>query len=193
MDVQFFDLVARRIAHEALLHAQDDLGDNLQFAIHEHIEGVGDDAFGGVFHGHNAVIRAAFADFGKNIGNGLLRSIFQAGAEAADGCLMGESGFRTEIGDVHGLLQREGAGHDLAIDGLKLFAGDRAGIEAGDAVQYGALAMRRINFLAGLALDRANGEHVACAFVQKAHELLVQCINGLTMYWNAQRSKDEEL
>src|SRR5439155_753270 len=43
---QLLELRFPRIAEQAMLHAQDDLRNNLQIAIHEHVEGVCDDAFG---------------------------------------------------------------------------------------------------------------------------------------------------
>src|SRR5690606_9806540 len=43
------DLIAGTGTDEALLDAEDDLGDDLQVAVHEHVERVGNDAFGGVF------------------------------------------------------------------------------------------------------------------------------------------------
>jgi hypothetical protein len=39
----------------------------------------------------------------------------------------------------------------------------------------------------------ANVPHMARSFVQKAHELLIQFINGLAMYGNAQQSKNGKL
>ena len=72
MGVEFFDFGARRIADEAMLNTEDDLRDDFQVTVHEHVERVGDDAFGGIFDGNNAVIRAIFADFAENVRNGFL-------------------------------------------------------------------------------------------------------------------------
>ena len=44
---------------------QNNLRNDFQIAVHEHVERVRDDAFRGIFHGHDAVIRAVFGDLGK--------------------------------------------------------------------------------------------------------------------------------
>jgi len=46
-----------------LLDLQNDLRNDFQLAVGEHVERVRDDAFGGIFHRHHAVIRRALADF----------------------------------------------------------------------------------------------------------------------------------
>ena len=43
---QLLELRFPRVAEQAMLHAQDDLRNDLQIAIDEHVEGVSDDAFG---------------------------------------------------------------------------------------------------------------------------------------------------
>jgi hypothetical protein len=72
MRVKFFDFRARRIAQQTLLHLQNNLRNDFQIAVHEHVERVGDDAFGGIFHGHDAVISAFFADLGEHVRDGFL-------------------------------------------------------------------------------------------------------------------------
>ena len=61
-------------AHEAMLHRQNDLRHDFQIAIHEHVQRVGHYAFSGILDRDHAIIRAALADFGKDVGNGLLRA-----------------------------------------------------------------------------------------------------------------------
>ena len=51
-----------------------------------------------------------------------------------------------------------------------------------DAVEHGALAVRRVNFLAGLELDFADGQHMARALVEQPDDLRVQLVNRLTMF-----------
>ena len=82
---------------------------------------------------------------------------------------------------VSDLLQRQRAGHDLAIDGAKLFVGHRAAVELADALEHGAFAMRRVDFLAGLELDFADGQHVPRAFIEQPDDLRVQLVNRLAM------------
>ena len=79
MSVKFFDLVAATaFAQQAMLNGQNDLGDDFQIAVNEHIESVGDDAFGRILDGHDTVIRAVFADFAEDVGDGLLGRIVKA-------------------------------------------------------------------------------------------------------------------
>jgi hypothetical protein len=115
MGIELFDLGPPGIAEQAMLHLQYDLGDNFQVAVDEHIERVGHDPLGGILNRHDSVIRAVLADFGKDVGDGLLVGVPQAGAEPADGRLVGEGGFRPEIRDGHRFFERQGARHDLAV------------------------------------------------------------------------------
>ena len=133
-----------------MLHLQNDLRNDFQIAVHEHVERVRDDAFGGIFHGHDAVIRAVFGDLGENVRDGFLRRVAQARTEPADGRLMRERRLRAEIRDGHGLFERERAGHDFAVNRAQLLVGHRPGVGLADALEHGAFAMRRINLLAGL-------------------------------------------
>ncbi len=135
-----------------MLHRQNDLRDDLQVAVHEHVERVRHDAFGRVLDRHHAVVRAVLADLGEDIGDGLLRGVAQAGAEAADGRLVGEGRLRPQVGNGQGLLQRQGAGHDLAVNRPQRLVGERPLVLPADPLQHRPLAVRRINLLAGLAL-----------------------------------------
>jgi hypothetical protein len=169
-----------------LLDVQNDLRNDLQIAVHEHVERVRDDAFGGIFHRHHTVIGALFGNLGEYVGDGFLRGIIQAGTEFLDGRLMRERRFRPEIRNGHGLFQRERAGHDLAVDGAELIVGDRAGVVAAHAVEHGAFAMRRVDFLARLQLDLADGQDVARALVQQFDDLRVKLVNRLAMFGDVQ-------
>ncbi len=73
MNVQAFDVFFAAISGKAILDWQNDLRNDFQVAVHEHVERVRDDAFGGIFHRHNAIVRGLLADLGKNIRDGLLR------------------------------------------------------------------------------------------------------------------------
>ena len=116
--------------------------------------------------------------------------VFQARPESPDGRLVGKRRLRPEIRDGHGLLQRERAGHDFAVNGTKLFVGDRPLVQAADALKHGALAVRRVNFLAGLELEFANGQHVARAPVEQPDDLRVQRVNRLAMFGNVQTKEE---
>lgn len=99
--VEFFDSGAADAGDEAVANGHDDLGDDFEIAVHEHVKGVGDDAFGGVFDGDNSVVGAAFAHFGENVGDGFLGEVLEAVSKSADGGLVGEGGFRAKKGDGH--------------------------------------------------------------------------------------------
>jgi hypothetical protein len=150
---------------------------------------VRDYAFGGIFHRYDAVIRAALLHLGENVRDGLLRGVFQAGAEPANGGLVREGSFRAEIGDAQGLFQCERAGHDFTINRLQLFGGHWAGIQFGHAVEHSPFAMRRVDFLAAGVFDFADGQDMAGAFAQEPHKLLVELINRLAMFGKVQNAR----
>ena len=172
------------IAGQAILNRQNNLRNDFQIAVHEHVERVRDDAFGGVLDRHDAVVRAVFADLGEHVGNGLLRHVAQTGTETADGGLMRERRLRAEIRNGHGLLQRQRAGHDFAVNRAELVVGYRPFVRPADALQHSAFAVRRVNFLAGLKLHVADGEHVLRALVEQPHDVRVQLVNHLAMFRN---------
>src|SRR5215467_1184172 len=119
VDKKFSNLWSAYAREETMLHPQNNLRDNLQITVDKHVEGMSHDAFGRVLDRDHTVIGAILANFSKNLGDGLLRGIMEARPETSDGCLMGKGCFRTEVSDGHGLLQREGAGHDFAVNGAK--------------------------------------------------------------------------
>ena len=178
------DAVPFAVGGQAVLNRQNNLRDDLQVTVHKHVERVCDHALGGVLDRHHAVVCVLSADLGEHVGDGFLRDVAQAGAEPADGGLMRERGLRAEVGDGHRLLQRQCAGHDLAINHAQLVIGHRPLVEMADAVEDGAFAVRRINFLAGLELDIADGQPVTRAFIEQPHNLLVQPVNHLAMFGN---------
>src|SRR4051812_17785137 len=106
MRVKLLDLLAGKTRDQALLNGHDHLRDDLEIAIHEHIERVRDHPFGRILNWHHSVIRAIAAHFRKNVGNRLLRGISQARSETANRGLVRESGFGAEEGDRHRLLDR---------------------------------------------------------------------------------------
>src|SRR6266404_3771456 len=167
-----------------MLNRQNDLRNNLQITVHEHVERVGDDALGGILDRHHAVIGAVFRDLGENVRDGFLRGITQAGTEPPDGRLVREGRLRPEIGDGHGFLERERAGHDLAVNGAERLAGDGALVQAADALKHGAFAVRRINFLTRLDFDGADFQHVLGAVVQQFDDLRVELVYRLAMLRN---------
>jgi hypothetical protein len=143
---------------------------------------VRDDALGRVLHRDHAVVRAVLADLGEDIGDGLLRRVEQAGAETADGRLVGESRLGPKIGNGQGLLKRQGAGHDLAVNGPQRLVGDRPLVLPADPLQHRPFAVRRVNLLAGLALDLTDGQDVLGPLVQEFDDLRVALVNGLAMF-----------
>jgi hypothetical protein len=57
-------------------------------------------------------------------------------------------------------------------------------VQLADALEHGAFAVRRVNLLAGLELDAADGQHVARALVEQPDDLRVQLVNRLAMFGN---------
>jgi hypothetical protein len=164
MDVEALHVLEPRLARQAILDGQNNLRDDAQIAVNKHIQRVRHHPFGRIFHRHHPVIGAVLADFGENVGDGFLRRVTQAGAEALHGRLMRERRLRPEVGDGHRFLQRQCAGHDLPVNGAQRFVLDRALVELADALQNHPLAMRHVNGLAGLDLDLADLQDVlACA------------------------------
>jgi len=167
-----------------VLDSQDYLRNHLQITIHEHVKCVRDDAFGGIFDGHNAVIRAILTHLGEDVGDGFLCGVAQARTETPDRRLMRKCSLRTEISDGHGLFQGECTGHDFAINGTELVIGHRSTIEKAEPLQHGAFAVGCVDFLPNPEFHLADGEHVLGAFVEQPDDLAVQLVNGTAMLRN---------
>ncbi len=173
---------ARAVRQQAMLHRQHDLRDNLQVAVHEHVQRVRDHALGGVLHRHHAVIRAVLAHLAEDIGDGLHRRVVQAGPETANGGLVGEGRLRPQIRHRQGLLEHQGAGHDLPVNRPQRLIGERPQVSPADPLQHRSFAMGRVNLLVGLALHLADGQHVFGPLVQQLDDLRVELVNGLAMF-----------
>ena len=184
LGVEALHILQIGLARQTKLDGQNNLRDNLQIAVHKHVQGVRHHPFGRIFHRHHAVIGALFADFGEDVRDGFLGGIKQAGAEFLDGGLMSESGLRPEISDGHRFLEREGAGHDLAVNGAQGIGGDGALVQLANALQDRAFAVGDINRLARLDLDFANLQNVPGALVQQLDDLGVELIDGFAMFRN---------
>src|SRR5882762_10813644 len=182
MSEKFLDLRTRRIAEETVLNGQNDLRNNLQIAVHEHVERMGDNALGGILDGNNSVVCAVLADFAEDVGDRLLSGVKQAGAEAPNGGLVREGGFGSQIRDRKRFLERKRAGHDLAINGAQRFIGHRAGVQLADPMKNSALAMRSVDFFAGFEFDFADGKDMPGALVKKLDDLRVQLVDRFAMF-----------
>jgi hypothetical protein len=189
MGIKLLDLRARAIGQQTMLHRQDNLRDDLQVAINEHVKRVRHNALGGVFDRDHAIVRAVLADLGEDVSDGLLRGVTQAGAEAADCRLVGERRLRPKIGNRQGLLERQGAGHDLPVNRPQRIVGKRTLVLPADPLQHRPFAVRRVNLLAGLALHFADGQDVFGPLVQELDELRVELVDGLAMFENVHSPK----
>jgi hypothetical protein len=127
---------------------------------------VRDHALGGIFHRHDTVVCAVFANLGENVRDGFLRRVSQARTKTTNRGLMRERGFRPEIRDGQSLFQRQRARHDFAINGAQLVIRHRPLVMVADARQHRAFAMWHIDFLARLEFDFTDGEDVARAVVE---------------------------
>ena len=182
MGVKFFDSGAADAGNEAVADGHDDLGDDFEVAVHEHVQRVGDNAFGGVFNGNDAVVGAAFADFGEDVGDGFLGEVLEAVSESVDGGLVGEGGFWAEEGDGHRFFKREGAGHDFAVDGSQGLTGYGALVEAVEFLKDGSFAVRRVDAAAAGQFDFSDSKNVFGPLVEEADDLRVNGVNGLAVF-----------
>ncbi len=182
MGVKFFDSGAADAGNEAVTDGHDDLGDDFEVAVHEHVQRVGDDAFGGVFDGDDSVIGAVFADFGEDVGDGFLGEVLEAVSESADGGLVSECGFWTKKGDGHRFFEGESAGHDFTVDGSQGLAGYGALVESVEFLEDGSFAVRRVDAAAAGQFDFSDSKNVFGAFVEEADDLRVNGVNGLAVF-----------
>ena len=105
---------------------------------------------------------------------------------------MREGGFGPEISDSHGLLERKRAGHDFAVDGAQGLVGHRSLVFAKDALEDGALAVRGVDFFAGLKFDFADGENVLSAFVEELDDVGVELVDGFPMFGNSHPGNNDQ-
>lgn len=182
MGVKFFDSGAADAGDEAVADGHDNLGDDFEVAVHEHVQRVGDDAFGGIFDGNDAVVGAAFAHFGEDVGDGFLGEVLEAVSESADGGLVGKGGFWSEEGDGHRFFKREGAGHNFAVDGSQGLAGYGALVEAVEFLKDGSFAVRRVDAAAAGQFDFSDSKNVFGPLVEEADDLRVDGVNGLAVF-----------
>lgn len=180
--VEFFDSGSADAGNKAVADGHDDLGDDFEVAVHEHVECIGDDAFGGVFDRDDSVVGAAFADFGKDVGDGFLGEVLEAVPKSADGGLVGEGGFWAKKGDGHRFFEGEGAGHDFAVDGAQGLAGYGALVEAVEFCKDGSFAVRRVDAAAAGQFDFSDSKHVFGALVEEADDFRVDGVNGLAVF-----------
>ena len=168
-----------------MLDGHHDLGDDFQFAVHKHVERVGNDTFGGVLHGDYTVGGSIFFHLAEDLSDGFLWHIGEAGTEAAYGGLMGVGGFRTEKGNLEALLQRDGGAHHLAVNVPKGFIRQDAVGNFADATQESLLAVGLIDGLAGGELRLTNAKDVLGAAVQQLDNLGVNLVNRAAMFLDA--------
>ena len=182
MDVEFANILTAPLGRQAVGNLENNLRDDLQVTVHEHVQRVGHYALGGILNGHDAIVGLLSRHLVEHIGDGPLRSIGKRRTEAAQGGLMGEGRFRPEIRDGQAPLQRKGARHDLAVNGPQALVGDRPLIVAENFLEHGPLPMRCIDLLAVAGLNGPDLQHVTCALVEQTHDVGVQRIDGLTVF-----------
>ena len=179
--IEFFDSGVGDAGDEAVADGHDDLSDDFEVAVHEHIQRVGDNAFGGVFDGDDSVVGAAFADFGEDVGDGFLSEVLEAVSESADGGLVGKGGFRAEEGDGHWFFEGECAGHNFAVDGPQGLAGYGTLVESVEFCEDGSFAVRRVDAAASGQFDFSDSKHVLGALVEEFDDFRVDGVNGLAV------------
>lgn len=169
--------------HEAVFDSEEDLGADVDWAFCEEVEGVDGGAFGAVFYGDDSVIGGAAGDGVEDLFEGFCGGVGDAGAEAADGGLVGPCAFRAEIGDAEIVFEGEGGGHDFAVDGADAAFGETAlhfGVFADEAFEDGFFAFRGIDLETGLFFDETDLVDEVGAFVEEAEQVAVDGIDFLT-------------
>jgi len=174
-----FDFLERLVGNEAVLNGEEDLRDDFQFGLDEHVERVEDGTFGGVFDGDDAVVGLAAFDGGEDIGDGGAGLKVEAGAEIFEGGLVGEGRFGAEVGDAEFLLERKGGGDDFAVNGLEGGGGERAGVGGEKAFEDGFLAAGDIGVRALLLLGAADLAGEAHARVETLDDFEVHRVDLL--------------
>ena len=162
-----------------MLDGEEDLRDDFQFGLDEHVERMEDRAFGGVLDGHDAVVGLAAFDGGEDVGDGGAGLEAQAGAEIFQRGLVGEGGFRPEVGDAQFLLQRERGGDDFAVNGLERGGRERAGVGGIEAIKDGFLAAGHISLRALFLLGAADLARQAHARVETLDDFEVHRVDLL--------------
>ena len=117
-----------------MVDLQQHLGVDLELALHEHVEGMGDHPFGGVLHRHHPVLGPSLFHLFEHCGDGFLGHEFGGKAELLQGGLVGKGRLRAEKRHFHRRFQGKRCGNDLAKNASESFVGKRAGIMGDEAL-----------------------------------------------------------
>src|SRR5215210_8340063 len=110
---------------------------DLQWAVHQLVQGVGHGTLHGVLDGHNAMFDLPALDPDEDLGDRRLRLELDAGAKRTQGGLVRERRLRPEVSDLEAGLERDGGGDDLAEHGLESAPGDLPIAQRCDTVEDG--------------------------------------------------------
>ena len=150
------------------------LAADLEWRRQQKIQGATDRAFGRIFDGYKAVIRATGTDRSENIVNTGARC--QSGRRSemlARGALRIGSRW-SEIGNFQWLLKCQAGGHDFAKNLLDCNGTKRAGVLGGDTTQNLGFALGSVD---ASLLDFTNTVRKTGAFVQLAQDVIVDAVD----------------
>ena len=148
-------------------HFLQDFAIDQQAGIDEHVEGVIDDPFSGIFDRDNPEISPPPFDLVEDFLDAVGRHILSRGAELLHAGHVRKGRARPEVRDLLRPLQRQRRRHDFPVDRADGVGGKRAGIELRQPLDDGGLPSRgvevglRILGLLNLAdLDDALGSFI---------------------------------
>ena len=139
---------------------------------------MGDRSFGGIFDRNDSVVGAAAGDFVEDfceVGKG---GVIDGVAEFLDRGLMGPGAFGAEIGNFEVVLEREGGGHDLAVNGANGFLGEAALAHPDQFGEEGVFALGGINLQAFGLFDFADFVDQIGTLIEQVEELFVDCVDS---------------
>ncbi|MEY3492529.1 MAG: hypothetical protein RL309_1657 [Verrucomicrobiota bacterium] len=169
---------------EALLDGERDLGHDLEIGFRKQVEGVTDDAFGGVLDRDDAVGGFAGFDRGEDVADGAEGERRHARAEGADLGLLGEGTFWSEVGDGIGHLGADGKGDDFAVDRAESRGRNRwRGF--GDRAEELFFALRSVDRRTRLQLRFADRTGHLQALTEQLEDLAVDTINLAAVLFEA--------
>jgi Glu-tRNA(Gln) amidotransferase subunit E-like FAD-binding protein len=114
MRVDALHLLQVALRQQVLLHAQLDLGADLERRGEQQVEGAADRAFARVLHGNNSELGSAGLAAPEGLVDCSGRHRFHRGAEMLAHRLLAERALGPEVGDADRLLQAAAGGDDFA-------------------------------------------------------------------------------
>ncbi len=162
------------------MNTQLHLAADTQPRVLEQIKRVADNALGGIFHRHDAVIRRPGLDLAKHIPDAVQCQGLHRMAELFQRGRLGEGAFRPQVGDGERFFQRQAGRHDFAEQAHHFRVRQGTGIAFPDPAQDDGLALGAVELrvLAGGKLDRRHFPGTACPLADQVLDLLIQAVDA---------------